>query len=290
MRFARRSTPPRHLAGASHLATGPASIDPTGFDVDAAFEADFDFEALFAADGTAAAEVVPKARVPRHRVAIAASVTLAALPLLFLDNFQANASMPSKVDAGASRDQLGLAGPPLTPDSTAQAGQSVGTPVADAPATVFVASPVASATVAPSPTASPTTLARTTTTTAKPKVKVEAAVTAPTTTTTARPAPTTTTTVAPTTSSARAGSGPDPSSDATWDQLAKCESGGNWAANTGNGYYGGLQFNPDTWHGLGGTGYPNEASRAQQIAIGKKQYAASGWSAWRVCAGRLGWT
>ncbi len=43
-----------------------------------------------------------------------------------------------------------------------------------------------------------------------------------------------------------------------WDQLAQCESGGNWAINTGNGYYGGLQFNLNTWRAYGGTGYPHQ--------------------------------
>ena len=52
-----------------------------------------------------------------------------------------------------------------------------------------------------------------------------------------------------------------------WDSLAQCESGGNWAINTGNGYYGGLQFNLGTWQAYGGTGLPSDASRETQIAI-----------------------
>ena len=52
-----------------------------------------------------------------------------------------------------------------------------------------------------------------------------------------------------------------------WDALAQCESGGNWAINTGNGYYGGLQFNLGTWQAYGGTGYPHQTSRETQIAI-----------------------
>ena len=77
-------------------------------------------------------------------------------------------------------------------------------------------------------------------------------------------------------------------SDSTWDALAQCESGGNWSINTGNGYYGGLQFSLTTWHSYGGTGYPHQASKATQIAIGKKVQAAKGWNAWPGCARSLG--
>ena len=75
-----------------------------------------------------------------------------------------------------------------------------------------------------------------------------------------------------------------------WDALAQCESGGNWSINTGNGYYGGLQFHPDTWAGLGGQGLPHENSREQQIAIAQKLVDASGGSygAWPSCSAKLG--
>jgi resuscitation-promoting factor RpfB len=74
-----------------------------------------------------------------------------------------------------------------------------------------------------------------------------------------------------------------------WDQLAQCESGGNWAINTGNGYYGGLQFNPGTWAAYGGAGMPHENSREQQIAIAEKVRAANGgYGAWPGCASKLG--
>ena len=73
-----------------------------------------------------------------------------------------------------------------------------------------------------------------------------------------------------------------------WDQLAQCESGGNWAINTGNGYYGGLQFNLGTWQSYGGTGYPHQASPATQIEMGQRLQAAQGWGAWPACARRLG--
>ncbi len=75
-----------------------------------------------------------------------------------------------------------------------------------------------------------------------------------------------------------------------WDQLAQCEAGGNWAINTGNGYYGGLQFNPGTWRAYGGTGLPHENSREQQIAIAQRVVDASGgtFRAWPGCRAKLG--
>jgi uncharacterized protein YabE (DUF348 family) len=74
-----------------------------------------------------------------------------------------------------------------------------------------------------------------------------------------------------------------------WDKLAQCEAGGNWAANTGNGYYGGLQFNLSTWHAYGGPGYPNTASRETQIAIATKvRDARGGYGAWPACSQALG--
>ena len=74
-----------------------------------------------------------------------------------------------------------------------------------------------------------------------------------------------------------------------WDQLAKCEAGGNWAINTGNGYYGGLQFDAQTWRAYGGTGLPHQNSREQQIAIAEKVVAArGGYGAWPGCSSKLG--
>ncbi|WP_342319322.1 transglycosylase family protein [Corynebacterium mayonis] len=76
-----------------------------------------------------------------------------------------------------------------------------------------------------------------------------------------------------------------------WDALAACESGGNWSINTGNGYHGGLQFNPGTWAAYGGTQYAptaNLATREQQIAIAQKTQAAQGWGAWPACTAKLG--
>ena len=75
-----------------------------------------------------------------------------------------------------------------------------------------------------------------------------------------------------------------------WDKIAQCESGGNWAANTGNGYYGGLQFNLSTWQSYGGTGRPDQASRESQIAIATKvRDASGGYGAWPVCGAGAGY-
>ncbi len=76
-----------------------------------------------------------------------------------------------------------------------------------------------------------------------------------------------------------------------WDRLAQCESGGNWNANTGNGYYGGLQFSPGTWRSHGGGSYAStasQASRSQQIAIAEKVLRSQGWKAWPTCSRRAG--
>jgi resuscitation-promoting factor RpfB len=77
-------------------------------------------------------------------------------------------------------------------------------------------------------------------------------------------------------------------SGSVWDKLAQCESGGNWSINTGNGYYGGLQFSLSTWRAYGGNGYPHQASREEQIRIAKKLQADAGWGAWPACSSKLG--
>jgi hypothetical protein len=71
-----------------------------------------------------------------------------------------------------------------------------------------------------------------------------------------------------------------------WDAIAQCESGGNWAINTGNGYYGGLQFTLGTWHANGGSGMPNQASRAEQIRVAENVLRTQGLGAWPVCGRR----
>ena len=86
--------------------------------------------------------------------------------------------------------------------------------------------------------------------------------------------------------------GASPASAATvtaWDRVASCEAGGNWHINTGNGYYGGLQFSLGTWHGYGGTGLPSQHSREEQIRIAiKLRNASGGYGAWPGCAASLG--
>lgn len=117
------------------------------------------------------------------------------------------------------------------------------------------------------------------------------------TTTTAPPTTAAPTTTAPPTTAAPVTAPPPPVPAVTsgvWDQIAQCESGGNWSINTGNGYYGGLQFHLSTWLGAGGADfapYPHLATREQQIAVAERVVAAAGgsYSAWAgVCAGRLG--
>ena len=85
------------------------------------------------------------------------------------------------------------------------------------------------------------------------------------------------------------GSKPNSSTPAgVWDRLAECESGQRWDINTGNGYYGGLQFSPGTWRAYGGSGMAHNASREEQIRIAKKVLADVGWGAWPACSRKLG--
>ncbi len=88
--------------------------------------------------------------------------------------------------------------------------------------------------------------------------------------------------------SSSGGSSPSVASGSVWDKIAQCESGGNWSINTGNGFYGGLQFTLQTWRGYGGSGMPNNASREAQIAVAKRVQAAQGWGAWPACTAKLG--
>ena len=91
----------------------------------------------------------------------------------------------------------------------------------------------------------------------------------------------------------RVGTKEEPSADfaggsTVWDALARCESGGNWAINTGNGYYGGLQFSASTWHSVGGTGLPHQHSREEQIRRGQILQSRAGWGQWPHCSAQLG--
>ncbi|MEV0056682.1 transglycosylase family protein [Saccharopolyspora shandongensis] len=78
-----------------------------------------------------------------------------------------------------------------------------------------------------------------------------------------------------------------------WDKLAQCESSGNWSINSGNGYYGGLQFSASTWAAYGGTQYADsahQATRLQQISVAEKVLASQGANAWPGCTSKLNWT
>lgn len=88
-----------------------------------------------------------------------------------------------------------------------------------------------------------------------------------------------------------ASTAPSVADGSVWDQIAQCESGGNWATNTGNGYSGGLQFAQSTWEGYGGTEYAptaDQATREEQIAVAQRVQAAQGWGAWPACTAQLG--
>ncbi|CAL99912.1 LysM domain-containing protein [Saccharopolyspora erythraea NRRL 2338] len=84
-----------------------------------------------------------------------------------------------------------------------------------------------------------------------------------------------------------------PANAADWDALAQCESSGNWSANTGNGFSGGLQFTPSTWAAYGGTQYASnakDATREEQIAVAEKVLASQGKNAWPGCSAKLNWS
>ncbi|WP_037573426.1 transglycosylase family protein [Phaeacidiphilus oryzae] len=83
----------------------------------------------------------------------------------------------------------------------------------------------------------------------------------------------------------------DAATVSTWDRVAQCESGGDWSINTGNGFYGGLQFTRSTWAAYGGTKYAptaDRASKGQQISVAEKVLSAQGPGAWPVCSQKAG--
>jgi len=85
----------------------------------------------------------------------------------------------------------------------------------------------------------------------------------------------------------------DAATDATWDRVAQCESSGDWSINTGNGFYGGLQFTANTWRAFGGGQFADmahRATRAQQIVVAERVLAGQGWTAWPVCSRKAGAT
>ena len=77
-------------------------------------------------------------------------------------------------------------------------------------------------------------------------------------------------------------------SGGVWDRLAQCESGGNWSNNTGNGFYGGLQFTQSSWRAAGGSGSPQNASRSEQISVAQNLQKMQGWGAWPTCSRKIG--
>jgi hypothetical protein len=86
-----------------------------------------------------------------------------------------------------------------------------------------------------------------------------------------------------------AGAAPaDAAATSTWDKIAQCEASGNWHINTGNGYYGGLQFSMGTWRAHGGSGNPASATKKKQIAVAEKVLSSQGWGAWPACSSKLG--
>lgn len=96
------------------------------------------------------------------------------------------------------------------------------------------------------------------------------------------------TTATTTTTSSAPVAAPASASGSVWYEIARCESGGNWSIDTGNGFYGGLQFTLSSWRAVGGSGYPNQASASEQIALAEALQARQGWGAWPVCSAKLG--
>lgn len=87
------------------------------------------------------------------------------------------------------------------------------------------------------------------------------------------------------------GIAPAVAAGSVWDDLAECESSGDWSINTGNGYHGGLQFHPDTWDAYGGEQFAEkayEATRDEQIAVAMRVQEDQGWGAWPSCTRQLG--
>ncbi len=100
-----------------------------------------------------------------------------------------------------------------------------------------------------------------------------------------------TTSPAPRTTSRSSAPSVSASDGGVWDRIAACESGGNWSINTGNGYYGGLQFTQSTWNAYGGQSYASRAdlaSRDAQITVAQRVQASQGWGAWPVCSYKAG--
>ncbi|HEX4903352.1 MAG TPA: transglycosylase family protein [Acidimicrobiales bacterium] len=232
----------------------------------------------------------------RRRLGVLAGVLLVVLGLAPLVDRPDTA--PVDVAAGAPDARVHIAG--IGSPTAVRALGTETTTTLEAPA---------SSTTAPSTTAAPattTTTAETEPVTSSRAVEVQVSEDesddepAPTTTaapattsppTTAAPRPTTTTTAPPPSTTAPSDGEyayDDPRSTQVWYDLADCESGGNWSIDTGNGYYGGLQFSLATWESVGGTGSPHEHPAATQIEMGRRLQARQGWGAWPHCSEELG--
>jgi len=247
---------PRHMAGRKRDDRSPAHRRAAPAPVDAE------------RDG----EIPLPAQVHRSRLAFAVSVTLAALPVLVFDNFPATADTGERTPVEAS-GPVDDADPGAASTASSHDAARIAAPApTDAPATTAAAEPsegAADTADAPETTAAPESSTATAPATSSPP-------------TTRPPAP-------PTTSAPQPSSPGDPSDPATWDRLAECESFGQWDMNTGNGYYGGLQFSLVSWQEVGGAGYPHEASREEQIRRGQALQARYGWDAWPHCSAELGY-
>jgi Transglycosylase-like domain len=251
----------------------------------------------------------PESRSPGRSVLIATAITLVTLPMLVLYNISyVPDSGSQEVAAVAPESELAdaqLAATDLdeTSDPSALSGSlDEEHPEADAESVTVVTTTTteSSTTTTEQPT---TTTSQVTTTTAARTQTTEHATTttaAPTTTTTA---PTTTTAAPTTTTAAPTTTTAEPDSGAQWvtvngrkvpapamfNQLAVCESGGNWSINTGNGYYGGLQFSQGSWAAVGGEGRADQNTAGEQIYRAQKLWLLQGWGAWPSCTRQLGW-
>ena len=199
---------------------------------------------------------------------------------------QAQQSQPGATDPSAGAQQSAAVAAE-TPTTVAETTTTTEPAVEQTPEVAEVATSTTTSTAAPTTTTAAAPTTTTTSTTEAPTT------TAPetTTTTSTTEAPTTTTTEAPSVSPIA----PYPWKDswptiAMWDQLAMCESSGRWDINTGNGYYGGIQFTTSSWEWMGGNGYPHQASRAEQIYRGALLWEIQTWAAWPGCMNRFGWS
>ncbi len=246
----------------------------------------------------------PESRSPGRSVLIATAITLVTLPMLVLYNISyVPDSGSQEVAAVAPESDIAdaqLAAADL--DETSAPSSLDGTLDDEHPVAGGESVAVESTTTTTEP--STTTTEQSTTTTAAPTTTTterHPTTTAAPTTTTAAPTTTTaaptTTTVAPTTTTAAPDSnsiwvtvnGKKVPSPAMFSQLAVCESGGNWSINTGNGYYGGLQFSQRSWTAVGGQGRADQNTAGEQIYRGQQLWLLQGWGAWPSCTRQLGW-